>query len=148
VQSLQRAVELDPQYAEAHYNLGHTLTSVGQSAAAAAQFREALRLRPDWTPALASLAWLEATTESETLRDPADAIKLATRAADLSKRQDAQVLDVLAAAYAAAGRFMEATNTAETAAKIASGSAPALAAQIRERLTRYRVGQPLVATSR
>jgi hypothetical protein len=55
---------------------------------------------------------------------------------------------VLAAAYAAAGRFAEATETAGTAATLAAGSSPQLAAQIRERLTLYRAGQPLVASAR
>ena len=145
VESLQRAVELNPAYAEAHYNLGHALTTVGQPSAAADQFRQALRARTDWTPALASLAWVEAT-EGEGVRNPDDAVRLASRAADLTNRRDAQVLDVLAAAYAAAGRFADATETAEAAAALAAVTNPALAAQIRERLTLYRAGKPLVVT--
>jgi hypothetical protein len=53
---------------------------------------------------------------------------------------------VLAAAYAAAGRFADATQTAETAAAIAARSAPDLAAQINQRLQVYRTGQPIVAS--
>jgi hypothetical protein len=120
------------------------LIAAAQPAAAAGEFREALRVRPDWTPALGSLAWLEAT-EPEGVRNPDDAVRLASRAADLTGRTDAQVLDVLAAAYAAAGRFKEATETAETAARLAAHSTPELARQIEERLTLYRAGQPLVA---
>jgi Tfp pilus assembly protein PilF len=143
VASLQTAVELNPQYAEARYNLGHALIATGQPAAAAAQFREALQVRPDWPPALGSLAWLEAT-EPEGIRNPDEAVRLASRAADLTGRNDAQILDVLAAAYAAAGRFADATLTAEAAATIAARSAPDLAAQIEQRLKAYRAGQPLV----
>lgn len=144
VASLQRAVELKPDYSEAHYNLAHALTGVGRPSDAVVQFREAIRGRPDWTPAIASLAWLEAT-DPDAARDPADAVRLASRAADLTAQRDARVLDVLAAAYAAAGRFADATRTAEMAQALAAGSAPDLAAQITARLGLYRAGQPLVA---
>lgn len=144
VASLQRAVELKPDYAEGHYNLAHALISVGRSSAAVDQFREALRTRPDWTPALASLAWVEAT-EGGAVRNPGDAVSLATRAADLSGQRDARVLDVLAAALAAAGRFADATHTGERAIAIAAESTPDLAAQIRDRVAIYRAGQSIVA---
>jgi tetratricopeptide (TPR) repeat protein len=145
VESLRTATELNPQYSEAHYNLGHALIAAERPAEAAGQFREALHVRADWTPALASLAWLEAT-EPEGVRNPDEAVRLASRAADLTWRRDAQVLDVLAAAYAAAGLFAEATETAETAARLAAQSAPELAKQIVERLKVYRAGQPIVAS--
>jgi hypothetical protein len=77
-------------------------------------------------------------TAPDTLRDPGEAIRLASRAADLSGRRDAYILDVLAAAYAAAGRFTDASRTAEAAEALASGSAPDLAAQIRAHLSLYR----------
>jgi Flp pilus assembly protein TadD len=145
VESLRTAAELNPQYSEARYNLGHALIAAGRPAEAVGQFRDALRVRADWTPALASLAWLEAT-EPEGVRNPDEAVRLASRAADLTGRRDAQVLDVLAAAYAAGGRFAEATETAETAARLAAQSAPELAKQIDERLKVYRAGQPLVVS--
>src|SRR3954465_2892663 len=142
VDSLRRAADLNPQYAEARYNLGHALIAAGDAAEAAGQFRSALQVKPDWTPALASLAWLEAT-ESAGVRNPEDALRLASRAAELTGNRDAQVLDVLAAAYAAAGRFPEATRTAETASQLASASSADLARQIDERVKLYRAGQPL-----
>jgi Flp pilus assembly protein TadD len=141
VESLRKATELNPQYAEAHYNLGHALIAAGQPADAAGQFRSALQARVDWTPALASLAWLEAT-EPDGIRNPDDALRLAMRAADLTGGRDAQVLDTLAAAYAAGGRFQDAAATAQSAIAIAP---PALASQIEERLKMYRAGRPLVA---
>jgi Flp pilus assembly protein TadD len=144
VAALRTAVTLDPQYAEAHYNLGHALMAAAQPAAAADAFREALRVRPDWTPALGSLAWLEATEPGE-VRNPEEAVRLATKAAEITGRRDAQVLDALAAAYASAGRFPEAVETAEAAARLAAAAMPDLARQLEERLKRYRAGQPLVA---
>jgi hypothetical protein len=62
----------------------------------------------------------------------------------LSERRDAQVLDVLAAAYAAAGQFTEANRTAESAAALAS--TPDLSAQIKEHLDLYRAGRAIVVS--
>ena len=44
---LRMAVELDPELAEAHNQFGVTLTRLGRYDDAIAQFREALRIRPD-----------------------------------------------------------------------------------------------------
>ena len=138
VASLQHAVDLKPDDAEGRYNLAQALAAVGQPRAAVGQFREALRVRPDWLPALMSLASLEAT-EPDAPRDLGDAVRLASRAADLTGRRDPQILDVLAAVYAAAGRFEDAGRTAEAAQALASaGSNPDLAAQLRERVSVYR----------
>jgi tetratricopeptide (TPR) repeat protein len=147
VSSMQRAVELKPDYAEARYNLAQAFSTLGQAGAAVGQLREALRLKPDWPPALMSLAWLEAT-EDDAVRNPEEAVRLASRAVELNGDRDAQGLDVLAAAYAAAGRFEEARRTAEAAEALAAGSAPDFAAQIRARLNIYRAGKPLVNTGR
>jgi Flp pilus assembly protein TadD len=69
------------------------------------RFRKAVRLQPDWVQAVAQLAWILATTLPATLRDAHQAIQLAEHAAALTNRQNAGVLDVLAAAQAAAGHF-------------------------------------------
>jgi Flp pilus assembly protein TadD len=148
VASLRRAVELQPDYAEAHYNLAHGLITVGQPAEAVGEFRKALSVRPDWPAALGSLAWLQATQADPGVRNPEDAIRLASRAADLSGRNDVAVLDALAAAYAAAGRFDDATKTAEAAEALALSSAPALSAGIKDRLNLYREGHALMLSER
>jgi Flp pilus assembly protein TadD len=80
--------------------------------------------------------------------DPENALRLARRAADLSGGKDVAILDALAAAYAAAGRFAEAARTAEDAVALAEQSAPQLADNIRARLARYRSGRALVPPAR
>ena len=102
------------------------------------QLREALRIQPDCLPALTLLAWLEAT-EPDAPHNPEEAVRLATHAADLSGKRDPYMLDVLAAAYASAGRLEDAIRTAETAETLAAaGADPDLAAQIRAHLSVYR----------
>jgi tetratricopeptide (TPR) repeat protein len=99
------ARELNPSMPDANYNLGMTYQSAGNVSRAIASFGEAVRLRPDWPEALTGLAWLLSTAPDERLRNPPEAVRLATRAATLTGSNDAAVLDVLAAAYAASGQF-------------------------------------------
>ncbi len=73
--SLQHAVELKPDYPEARYNLAHALATLGDGGAAMIQLREALRVRPNWPQALASLADLEAAARNAAAHDPAPSLK-------------------------------------------------------------------------
>ena len=72
-------------------------------------------------------------------------MRLATRAAELSHRQDVSILDALAAAYAAADRFPDAVRAAAEAEALAVATAPHLAADIHARLGLYRQRKPLVS---
>jgi serine/threonine-protein kinase len=93
------------------------------------------------------LAWLLATDPNPRLRDSNEAVRLAERASRPPHPQDAAVLDVLAAAYAAAGQFDRAIATARAAlsALPASASQSELATSIRRRLDLYSAGRPYIA---
>ena len=49
------ALELNPHYAEAHYNLGNVLAGRGQIDEAIAHFKKALEIKPDYAEARRSL---------------------------------------------------------------------------------------------
>lgn len=55
----QRAVELDPRNAVAHYGKGLVQARLGHYEAARASFEKALELRPDWVDAYLSLGLLD-----------------------------------------------------------------------------------------
>lgn len=139
---LRRAAELEPNEKRIHTTLANVLGSVGQPRPAVRHFREALRVDPDWLPAVIGLAWLQATNPA--VLDPGQAILIALHATELTGSSHPSVLDVLAAAYAAAGRYPEAVKVAEAAEEIALRGQPALVEQIRERLSLYRAGKPYV----
>src|SRR5207249_2120545 len=82
---------------------------------AIAHEREAVRRQPGFAVALERLAWLLATAADPGLRQPAEAVALAERARAMAGPPEPAVLDTLAAAYAAAGRFEAAVETAEQA---------------------------------
>ena len=140
LQHFREAARLDPSNAEAHYNVGSLLRARGELVAAGDEFRAALALKPDWIPAVASLGWLLATAPDAAIRDPDRALRFAERAADLTERRDPSALDILAAAYAAAGRFDEAVTTCELALTLNLDAA--LERSIRTRQALYRQRQP------
>ena len=133
-QQFRESVRLDPMNAGAHYNIGMIARARGDLPDAVEQFREAVRLQPDWIPAVANLAWMLATTPSAALRDVDQAIHLAEHAAVLTSRQNAGVLDVLAAAQAAAGRFDLALISCDEALALIPGEPQAAAVRQRRAL--------------
>jgi tetratricopeptide (TPR) repeat protein len=142
LQHFREALRLDPGYAEAHFNLGSALNSQGRPQESMVELRRALELKPDLAPALVQLAWLLASARDATLRDPDQAVRVAERAVNLTARRDANALDVLAAAQAAAGRFDAAVETA--AAALALSPPDALAGAIRQRQELFRQKRPYV----
>ena len=138
----REALRLAPTDAEAHLNLGLALRMLGRTGEAIPHFRKALAARGDWPAPMGELAWALATNADPKLRDPAEALKLAARAAELTSRQDPAVLDALAAAYAAAGDWEHATATATSALELAQVRSRAMANEIGARLELYRSRRP------
>jgi Flp pilus assembly protein TadD len=142
IEHYQRALRLKPDYPEAYDNLRMALASISGTSEAVEQYRRLLQLRPDSVEILNNLAWLLATHEPAQGGDPARAVQLAQRASEVAGPENAQCLDTLAAAYAAAGRFSDAVVTAERAFALAeSAGLTALAKKIQSRLELYRAGR-------
>jgi tetratricopeptide (TPR) repeat protein/mono/diheme cytochrome c family protein len=138
---LREALRLRPGYPEAHFNLGHLAIRTGDVAAAARQFRQAAAAKPEWVLAQTTAAWVLATAGDPAVRAPAAAVDLASHAVVLTARRDPQALDVLAVAYASAGRFAAAVSTAREALALA---APPLATAIAARLALFERGEAYV----
>ena len=138
----RRALELQPDFPAARYNMARVLLARGQMREARQHFELALKGRPDWPAALKEYAWWLATDPDREVRDPVRAVVLAARAVQLTNRRDPTLLDVLAAAYASAGRFDEAVRTANVALDLVRGD------QNRERLSNLRRHFELYRTER
>jgi len=133
----RNALQANPDFAKAHNNLASVLMMTGQFDLALKHFQKALSLKPDYLTALNGMARILAINPDPEARDPVEAIKLAKRAAELTKYQDAEVLDSLSVAYAAASQFKQAITTASEALVLA-GPDEQLANQIRKQLELYR----------
>ena len=139
----RRSLKLSPNSPDVHYNFAGALASHGQATDAIVHYRHALRLKRDWPSAANDLAWLLATHRDPQVRDAKEAVQLAERVARSLGDRVPQILDTLAAAYASAGQFDEAVQTAERAIRLATETNQKdVAEQIRRRLRLYKARTP------
>jgi Flp pilus assembly protein TadD len=119
------------------------LASQGRTSEAIVEYRQALRLKPNWPLPLSRLAWTLATCRDANIRNGGEAVQLGERLGQATGYQQAESLDILAAAYAEAGRFSDAIRSAEQALALANTARQTnLAPRIRERLDLYQAGHP------
>ncbi len=138
----RQSLRIRPDDGDALYNLASALTVEGELAEAITLYRRALAVQPDSPEPFAELAWILATDPDPTRHDARQAVSLAERAAQLTGRQDASVLDTLAAAYAAAGRFGQAAAAARAALALLPASQHERATAIQQRLSLYTNSRP------
>lgn len=138
VRRFRRSLAIRPDDGEALYNLAGVLVMQGALDEAVTLYGRAIDAAPDAPEPVAELAWLLASHPNAARRDPGRAVALAERAAALTGHGQPAVLDVLAAAYAAAGRLDRAVATAERALGLVPAGRDDVAAVIRERLDAYR----------
>jgi tetratricopeptide (TPR) repeat protein len=138
IANYSRAIEIFPAYAAALGNRGYAHKRLGKLEEAVEDYREAIRLDPGAPGAHNDLAWLLATSREKRFRDATTALALAQRACELTKFQNADYVDTLAAAHAASGDFEKGAEYAAQALKLARDDARA---PIAERLELYKSGR-------
>ena len=114
----RKTLSIRPNDAETHISLGNALVQMGLVREAIAHYEEALEIAPDSALALNNLAWILSASPDDKVRDGNKAIALAERAVEYSGDKNAMFMRTLAAAYAEAGRFAEALQTAGRALRI------------------------------
>jgi len=141
IEHYQEALKQMPDSIHVRDQLGLALQCQGRFAAAIAQFQKVLELDPRHVGAQNNLAWVLATCPDASLRDGKRAMDLAWQAEQLSGGNHPEILDTLAAAYAEAGRFGEAVETAKRALNLpAAKNNKPLAEAIQIRLKLYEAG--------
>ncbi len=145
----REALILTPDDPDVHTNLARALVATNDLAGGVTHYRRALDVNPQNPLALVGLAWLRAAAPDAALRSSSEALALAQQAVALIGAQHPEVLDTLAAAYAAVGRFDDALATARRAAEAARGTVfesrvPAIEGRVRLYLTfrPYRIPVP------
>jgi tetratricopeptide (TPR) repeat protein len=138
-----QALQIQPDLSETHYNLALALQAKGRLDDALTHFRESLRIKPDSPAVLNAAASILVKHPSLKMQDPAEAVRLAERAAELTNLKKPTVLSTLAAAYAAAGQFDKAVKTAQLALDFArTAQNDELTDQILQQLQSYKQGKP------
>ena len=134
---LRKAVELKPNMAPAEEELARAFEQLGNGGEALGHWRRALTIDPNRTSATVGEAWLLATSADASLRNGAEALKLAESAQTVDA-DDPVVLDTLAAAYAETSQFVRASASESRALTLAKAPGnEALAAAIEGRLRLY-----------
>jgi tetratricopeptide (TPR) repeat protein len=142
--ALRQSLAIDAENVTTHFALGLLLKEIRRSAEAAESLRKVAQLRPDHIPTMFHLADILATDSNtsdgnDREANSREAILWAEKAAGLTNRQSADVLAVLAAAYAQAGRWNDAISTAEEARRVAIDTNKTnLRQQIEQNLEAYR----------
>lgn len=132
------ALTIRPDYGSAHNNLGTVLAAQGHIAEAVPHFRQAARVDATNVQAHRHLAWYIATSAESSLTALDDALAAAERAAQLTGRRDASVLDTLAAVYAARGEYDAAIAMIDQAISLSREETPAREMRGRRQLYRER----------
>ena len=149
-----RAIPDDiPDAFKVHNNLGAALHRLGRTDEAIEHLRKAVRQNRDSPDACANLARLLVWHRDPSVRRGDEAVRLAERAASLTESRRPDILQVLAAAYAEAGRFEDAVRVTEHALRgIRANDRPgvrqstraqlrALAEEFKDAKRRYQAGR-------
>jgi tetratricopeptide (TPR) repeat protein len=143
IAELRRATELDPDDGSAYRNLGEAYGAKGDLTSAARAFVQAARCLPDDVFVLNRAGWLLATAPDAGVRNGTEALALAQRAVDLTRRRDITSLDTLGAALAELGQFDAAVVTASEALALARETGDPTRPELEERLADYRARRPV-----
>ncbi len=130
-------------YTPARTALLSVLTHLRRYDRALPMLRETVLAHPEQPELANALAWILATHPDAAQRKPEEAVKLAEQAVQLTQRRQHPILDTLAAAYAAAGRFDDARKAVAEAIRLAEDAKNGgAAAGYRQRQQLYEVGKP------
>jgi tetratricopeptide (TPR) repeat protein len=133
------AVRLQPEDSHLRHNLATALANQGRAKEAIKEFKEILKLDPKDTASLDYIAWILATDDNPTIRNPQEAILLAEKACELSDNKQPELLSTLAVAYAAGGRFDDAVETIDKALQLAESlGREKLTKQLQKQLKNYK----------
>ena len=139
-----KLVELQPDNFEVHNIVGTVLVQQGHIREGVEEWQKVLVIQPDNGNAMSNLAWVFATAPDDSLRDGAQAVKLAEQALHLSGGRIPILFRTLAAAYAETGQFSRAIETAQRGITLANNQGnPGLAAELQGSISLYQEQRPL-----
>jgi hypothetical protein len=132
---------INNKHVNAYVNLGTAYNQLGQYELAIQNWKKALELKSNCVEALNNMAYVLAAADNPSIHDANKAVELAQDACKLTGYKEPAILDTLAIAYAAAGKFDDAIIRAKQAIDAAKARRQEkLALEIEGRLELYRKG--------
>ena len=142
---LQKAIELNPNSISAHFRLAEIFSEKSETAEELKHLRKIIRVDPDSVKALNLMAWIFATDHDAKIRNSSEAVRFAKKACELTSYERPELVDTLAAAYAAAGDFNQAVTIQERVLQSARQEQyNDLIKEVEERLNLYKSGKPYI----
>lgn len=141
LEDLNHAIAMNPREPSFYRVRGRTYTKQHKYREALADMEHSRELNPDSMDSCNSLAWLRATCPDASVRNGAEAVKLATQACESTRFGLWAALDTLAAAYAEAGDFDQAVRYQKQALG-SVGIREKKRAEMQRRLTLYEQKKP------
>ncbi|MCH5376161.1 MAG: tetratricopeptide repeat protein [Planctomycetes bacterium] len=118
-----------------------TLLSIGKHREAIADFEILLKQAPEDDSVLNNFAWVLATSPDDDLRNGQRAVKLATKACEVTKYEKPHILSTLAAAYAETGDFETARKWSQKAVELGTKD-DEVDQQLKNELESYKKNKP------
>jgi tetratricopeptide (TPR) repeat protein len=142
---LQRYFDFAPDNAPLLVRYAEAMGACGQFRKAFVLYRRGFALDPNFPPqSLSNFACVLATSPDASMRDGALAVRLASKACELTAWSDPRCMFNLAAAQAETGAFDDAIDTAQRASTMAkAGNQLPLAAAIDQATEMFRKNEPL-----
>lgn len=136
---IENALRINPQFVDALRIKAWILSRSGQCKEASEVFAIVAQKKPDDPASVQDRAWFLMTCPNEKLQDAGEAMKLAQKAAELSKGMDGVVLETLAEAQFRSGDPLKAAETQKKAIEVGSKKCPdgSCTAEMKERLKKY-----------
>ncbi|MBM4104025.1 MAG: tetratricopeptide repeat protein [Planctomycetes bacterium] len=148
VEAFNQAIRLKPDDAKAHYAIANVFLSEGNFGEAIRHIKRYLEIEPNNIGAKNNLAWMLAACSDPAVRNPSEAIRLAQETCAATNSMNPGLLDTLGVAYASAGRFAEAIETARTAlALVDTEDHSKIKDDIQYHLTFYTQGKPYIESA-
>jgi tetratricopeptide (TPR) repeat protein len=139
IEVLNSLIEDNAKDADLLRTRGDALLSVNKHKEAIADYEKALAIDPEDTGVLNNLAWVLATSETESVRDAKRSIELATKACELTKYEKPHILSTLASGYAEQGDFETAIKWSTKAVELGEGE---VKEQLQKELESYKEKKP------
>tara|TARA_R110002049_G_scaffold305056_3_gene501112 strand:+ start:71676 stop:73403 length:1728 start_codon:yes stop_codon:yes gene_type:complete len=156
IETLSTILDRDPRNESVLRSRADSYLSVGDHAAAIADYEKALtvignddesvepgsRESLERSGILNNLAWVLATSPNDSVRDGQRAVKHATRAVELTEEKLPHILSTLAAAHAENGDMEKAIQWSTKAVELGSKESHEQLEQLQEELDSYKAGKP------